>query len=346
MGMRVSARRRRKIQRTLRTARLITVSTQAPSRRSQNVRGASGADPRRAKTRSVATIPTTTTAPDMASSTTQTMARGGLATRVGTSAWRAAINSGAMVFPGRCGERGALADLADYVGRFVLRLVVGANEELRHETQRQQLHPGKHEQDAEHQQRTVADCLAHHELDERQVGHDEQPWNRHGETDQPEDLQRTRRVAEQELDRQEIENDADGSRNTVLRSAVHALAMIDRHLADQHALFARDGRDEPMHLAVQLDRFDDFRAKHLERAAVVAQLYTGGPRDQAIGEKRWQQTGDEGVLAVATPAAHDIELLVFELLHQPRNVRRIVLEIAVGRDDHPAARRRETGGEG
>src|SRR5262245_16436493 len=274
MGMRVSARRRRKIQRTLRTVRLTTVSTQAPSRRSQNVRGASGVDPRRAKTRSVATIPTTTTAPDMASRTTQTMARGGLTTRDGTSAWRAAINSGAMVFPGRCGERGALADFADYVGRFVLRLVVGANEKLRHEPQRQQLHAGKHQQDAKHQQRTVADWLTHRELDERQVGHDEQARNRHGETDQPEDLQWTRRVTEQELNGQEIEDDADGSRNAVLRLAVHARTMIDHRFVDQDSLLARNGGNEPVHLAVQLDRLDDLRPKYLERAAIVAQLHT------------------------------------------------------------------------
>src|SRR5215510_7918034 len=110
IGMRVSARRKRKIQRTLLTDRLTTVSAQAPSRRIQNARGASGVDPRRAKTRAVAMRPTTDNAPDIASSTTHTIARGGLTARGATSAWRAAITSGAMVFPGRRGERGALAD--------------------------------------------------------------------------------------------------------------------------------------------------------------------------------------------------------------------------------------------
>src|SRR5262245_39372165 len=153
IGMRVSARLSRKIQRTLRTARLTTVSAHAPSSRTQNARGASGVDPRRAKTRAVATRPTTTIAPDIARSTTQTIARGGRAARGATSAWRAAITSGAMVFPGRRGERRALADFADDVGRLVLRLVIRADQQFGHQTERQELNACEHEQNAEHQQR-------------------------------------------------------------------------------------------------------------------------------------------------------------------------------------------------
>src|SRR6185436_4927650 len=161
IGIRVSARRSRKIQRTLLTARLATVSAQAPNRRIQNVRGARGVDPRRAKTRAVAMRPTTNTAPDIASSTTQTIARGGLTAGAATSAWRTAITSGAMVFPGRRGKRrGALADFADDVGRLVLRLVIGAHQQFGHQSQRQELNAGEHEQDAKHQQRTVGDRLA------------------------------------------------------------------------------------------------------------------------------------------------------------------------------------------
>src|SRR5262245_9287311 len=127
MAMRVSALPSRKIHRTLRSARLTTVSAHAARSLSQNARGASGVDPSRAKTRIVATRPTTTTAPDIARRTTQTIARGGLAARGATSARRAAITSGAMVFPGGCGERRALADFADNVRRLVLGFVIRAH---------------------------------------------------------------------------------------------------------------------------------------------------------------------------------------------------------------------------
>ena len=45
----------------------------------------------------------------------------------------------------------------------------------------------------------------------------EQP---HREADQAEDLQRPRRVAQQELDRQQVEDHADRARDAVLRRAV------------------------------------------------------------------------------------------------------------------------------
>src|SRR5689334_1981837 len=126
MGIRVSARRSRKIQRTLRIDSETNVKPHATSSRAQNRQGASGVDPNRVKTSAVAMTPTTRTAPDIANKTTHTIARGGRAARGATSAWGAAITSGAMVFPGSRGERGALADFTDHVGRLVLRLVIGA----------------------------------------------------------------------------------------------------------------------------------------------------------------------------------------------------------------------------
>jgi hypothetical protein len=51
----------------------------------------------------------------------------------------------------------------------------------------------------------------------------------------------------------------------------------------------------------------------------------------------------KNILSLAPPSAHDIELLFFEHLHQRRNIRRIVLAIAIGGDDESAARVREPG---
>ena len=55
-------------------------------------------------------------------------------------------------------------------------------------------------------------------------------------------------------------------------------------LGDRDALLARDRRHETVHLAVQLQRLDDLRAKHLQRAAVVVQPHAGRPRDQPVGD--------------------------------------------------------------
>src|SRR5207247_2012918 len=52
-----------------------------------------------------------------------------------------------------------------------------------------------------------------------------------------------------------------------------------------------------------------------------------------------------GVLAVLPPAAHDVDAAVERGNHW-RDIARIVLEVAVRRDDDPAARVIESGGKG
>ncbi len=113
------------------------------------------------------------------------------------------------------------------------------------------------------------------------------------EADQPEDLQRPRRVAQQELDGRQIEHDADGARQAVLRRAGAPRPVIDDHLGDLDADLAGDRRQEPVHLAVEPQRLDDFGAEHLQRAAVVVQRHAGRPRDQPVGDHRRHPPGDE-----------------------------------------------------
>ena len=59
----------------------------------------------------------------------------------------------------RRGERIALPDLSDDVGRLVLRLVIRARQHLGEQAEAHELHAGENQQDAEQQQRPVADPL-------------------------------------------------------------------------------------------------------------------------------------------------------------------------------------------
>ncbi len=97
-----------------------------------------------------------------------------------------------------------------------------------------------------------------------------------------------------------------------------------------------------MHLAIQPQRLHDFGAEGLERTAVVVEMDAGGPRDQAVGQKRRQAPVQPGVLPILSPAAHDVESLIEPRDHR-RNVARIVLEVAVGCDDDAATGGGESG---
>ena len=133
-------------------------------------------------------------------------------------------------------------------------------------------------------------------------------------------------------------------RQAVLRPAVAAGAVVDDHLGDAHPLLARDGGDEPVHLAVEAQRLDHLGLEDLERATVVAQPHPGDPRDQQVGDAGDEPAGDPGVAARLAPAADDVEPLA-QLVDHPRNLAEIVLQVAVRGRDQASPGGREPGRE-
>ena len=190
-------------------------------------------------------------------------------------------------------------------------------------------------------QRAVRDRLMSEQALVREQRRHAQPQAQHRPADQAEDLQRPCRVVQQELDRHQVQNHADRPREAVLRLAVLARSMVHDHFADADANLAGNGWQEPVHLAVQLQRLDDLRAEDLQRAAVVVQTHAGRPGDQAVRHHRRQPPRDERVLPVLAPAADDVLALIDQIDHA-RQVSRIVLQIAVGGRDEPAARELES----
>ena len=106
---------------------------------------------------------------------------------------------------------------------------------------------------------------------------------------------------------------------------------------DVDAELAGDGWEKPMHLAVEVHRLDDLGAKHLQRAAVVVQLDARRARNQPVRDRRRQSAVDERVLAVFAPAGDDVRRRALEHIDHGPDVARIVLQIAVHRDDVAAA---------
>ncbi len=155
-------------------------------------------------------------------------------------------------------------------------------------------------------------------------------------------MQRPRRVADQELDGQQIQHDADRARDAVVRRAMPPGAMVDDPFLDRDADLARDGRQEAVHLAVELHRLDHFGAEHLQRAAVVVQLHAGRERDDGVGDHRRQPPAEERILPVLAPPGDDVRAALGDLDHRG-NVARVVLQIAIGRHDETSAGQREPG---
>ena len=121
--------------------------------------------------------------------------------------------------------------------------------ELADEAEREELHADDDEEDAERQQRPVADRLAG-QLEHRQVDEHDRADRAEQQPESAEEMQRPVPVAAHERDRQQIEEAADVPLHAVARAAVLARAMVHRQLGDPKAAVVREHGNEAMKLAV------------------------------------------------------------------------------------------------
>src|SRR5262245_27005722 len=129
------------------------VRTDTPSSRPQKAAGGVGRAPMPLNTSPVANSPTTRTAAADASNSTHAIARGGRAARWVVSSSRTSMESDWMVFPGGYRSCRALANLANDIGRLVLRFVVRPRLQFGKEAERDQLNAREHQQDGKQQER-------------------------------------------------------------------------------------------------------------------------------------------------------------------------------------------------
>src|SRR5262245_31804786 len=119
--------------------------------------------------------------------------------------------------------------------------------------------------------------------------------------------------------------------------------MCDGNLGDAEAALMREDGDEAMQLAVELDVVEQLAAVRLEAAVDVVQLDASGRADHAVEDARRKRLGPR-VQARILPPGNEIVAFV-ELLEEAPDLRRIVLQIGVHREDDLATRHLESGDE-
>ena len=140
-------------------------------------------------------------------------------------------------------------------------------------------------------------------------------------------------VALEEPDQDQVQDDIERAAQSVLGFPGGARAMINDELRDPRALPGGEDRDESMHLAIEPDPFEHAAAIRLERAAKIVQRDTGEPRNQAVGNPRWDLPRDQGIVAILPPARHNVVARI-ELLQEPGDIGRVILAIAIdGHED-------------
>src|SRR6266511_1614320 len=159
-------------------------------------------------------------------------------------------------------------------------------------------------------------------------------------------MQRPVAVAAHERDRQQIEEPAQVPLEPVAGATVLPRPVIHRELRDAVPLLVGEDGDEPVQLSVEHEAAHDLCPVRLEAAVHVVPPQTGHPAGDPVEELR-RDAARERVSAPRLPAGDEIEALL-QLREQARDLGRIVLQVAVDRDDELARRlreaRRERGG--
>ncbi len=138
-----------------------------------------------------------------------------------------------------------------------------------------------------------------------------------------------------------IRHDLKGARQAIFRATESSCSMMDLDLHDAIAELPSQGGQVTVHTRAQVKGFDHRRAEDLQRASIVVQPHAAHPTEQRVRYHRRDVSGKKRVLALSTPANHDV-VATGEHQH-PRNVPRIVLQIPIARYDEFAQGGRKPG---
>ena len=217
-----------------------------------------------------------------------------------------------------------------------------ARDHLADQAEREELHSDDHEQHAEREQRTAADRVPER-LVHRQVDQDPDSDGHEPESEPAEEMQRPVPVTPDERDGQQIEEAAQVALDAVARPPVLTRAMVDGKLGNAEPAVVRKHRNKAVQLTVEAKPVHDFRAVRLQPAVHVVQPHAGEAARDGV-EDPGEDASRKRVAAVRLPAGDEIEAFV-ELREQARNLRGIVLQIAIDGDDRLAVRLIEPGAE-
>ena len=160
-------------------------------------------------------------------------------------------------------------------------LLVLVGEHLADEPERDQLDADDHQQDPEHEQRPAADPRAA-ELEDGEVGQDQEAAPAEQQADPAEEVQRPIAVAAHECDGEQVEEAAHVPLRPVARAAVSPRPVAHRDLGGAVAEMVGEDGDETMELAVELDVLQHLGAVRLQAAVHVVQTDAGDERRRSV----------------------------------------------------------------
>ncbi len=121
------------------------------------------------------------------------------------------------------------------------------------------------------------------ELQDRQIGADEDSQKQREKAWYPEEMEGPGGISHEELHGDQIKNDPHCSAKAIFRFSEPPRVMGHRDLGNPRPHPGCQGRDEPMHLSVKANLLDDLGTVSLQRTTVIMKPDPRDPSDQPVG---------------------------------------------------------------
>ncbi len=239
----------------------------------------------------------------------------------------------------------AVADFADGVDGFALRLEIDAGDEFGEQAggKEDEGHHEKHGGDEDEEGVLGGDVDAHDFADDEEEA-DEEGDTERAEADFSEEVDGAREIAVEEFDGEEVEHDAEGAADAVVAGAVWGGDVFDGDFGDFGAGHVREGGDETVVVAVEGDVVEEVAAIGFEGGAEVVNIDAGDFADEEVGELGGDAAEEEAIDPFFSPAGDDVVAFV-DFGDELGELVGVVLEVAIHGNDDVAAGVIEAGGE-
>src|SRR5437667_2999092 len=149
------------------------------------------------------------------------------------------------------------------------------------------------------------------------------------------------RIVKQKLDADQIQQHPQGPRDVVIGLAAAPADVLDRNLSDGGSLPTSQRRNEAVQIPVQLQFSHNLSTISFEGSAEIVKLNARQPGHHSVGNPTRNSSGQPGVFPFDAPAADDV-IPFQDLFDELRNLSRVMLEVAIHRNDDFAVRIIET----
>ena len=150
--------------------------------------------------------------------------------------------------------------------------------------------------------------------------------------DRSEEMQGPPQIAQQEANRNQIEENPKRPRNAIMRNAALAIDIPNRHFANRSAMPGRQGRNKSMQFAIERHLFQNLAPIGFEGRSEIVNINAAKLRHQPVGAFRRNAAQPEIIDSHFAPATDNVVALG-NLLQKHWDIRGIVLQVPIHGDD-------------